>query len=440
MLAGIVLRSINLNSGLWLDEIWSMRTSASSRSIAEIVAACMADTHPPLFDLLLNLWMKVFGDTDFSGRLFALWWGVAGLIATWFYTLKLTTSRSTAFLALTLVTFNYFHIYYSNEVRFYGLLYLQALLILAHLYLYLKQQRLIHLLILTGVSALALYTHYYAVFLLAAVGVGMLILIISRKISARQFISVAAAGIVAVLLFVPWMPYMLQGGTSESWMQVPAWYDFINYFYLYTGKNPIEFLFLVLFSIGGFMLYKRLPLLVVLCGSLVVFGFIFPLLASHLVVPMLHERYTMIYLPAIFILAAVGFNELVSLRYSTKWAIVGVVVVSVVVNLTFIHPYFRTENKEPWKAIAGDLATDHRNLPVYSEMEFWLNYYLHQKQIPDAQIPGDYSSDGAFWYVATPYDVSDEGEKVPASYQRTEVREYKNGFRLMLMQEVSTAQ
>ncbi len=438
LFTGMILRVINLTTGgLWLDEIWSMQTSDSGNSVSAIIAACKLDTHPPLFDLMLHAWLTLFGDCDLSGRTFGLVWGLSGMIATWYIAWKITGKRSIAFVALALISFSYFHIYYSNEVRFYGFLYLLSLVAVANLYFYLKTGVWRHIVVFTFVMVLALYTHYYAVFLMASIGVSVLLLFAMQKISARVFWGTVISGITAVLIFSPWIPVMLSGSESASWMLAPNWYDFFNYFYLYTGKNPGEFIFLLAFFFLSVRFYWMNPVLFTLLFGMVLFGFLFPFIASHLVTPLLHERYTMIYFPAIILLVAVGFTGLLE-RYSKIAAgILLGVWISVGINLVFINDYFIEPQKEPWKAIAEDLQRENSVLqaPVYTEMKFWLDYYLVQNQQNPAKLPGEEDPKNLFWIMHSPYDLKPDSVLSEEDHIVEKEIKYENDFRLVLLRK-----
>ncbi|MGB0166606.1 MAG: glycosyltransferase family 39 protein, partial [Luteibaculum sp.] len=140
LIVGLALRLINISDGLWLDEIWSMQSSAPGNSFEQIIAYCKRDTHPPLFDLLLNLFLKLFGDTHYHGRVLALIFGIAGIALTWYYAGKISENRLVKFAAAALVCLSFFHIYYSGGGRFYSFLYLLSLLCISELYLYISRK------------------------------------------------------------------------------------------------------------------------------------------------------------------------------------------------------------------------------------------------------------------------------------------------------------
>lgn len=66
--AGVVARAIDLGGrSLWFDEAFSLRLAAGP-GLPDVVRACAADTHPPLYFLLLHLWTGLFGTSEAAAR------------------------------------------------------------------------------------------------------------------------------------------------------------------------------------------------------------------------------------------------------------------------------------------------------------------------------------------------------------------------------------
>lgn len=427
---GAVLRLLQLtNNGLWLDEIWSMQTSASTNSIAQIIERCQNDTHPPFFDILLHGWLTFFGDSDLSGRMLAYTIGLLGMAATWCYALRISGKRTTALVALALVSFSYFHIYYSNEVRFYGLLYLCSLMLISHVFLYAQLKKSSDLIITSVLAIVLLYTHYYGAFLLAGLALVILALRIVGEISNQQFLALCVAGSLAVLAFLPWVPSISAGNTADNWIAPPKIYDFFVYFYNYTGKNPVEFLFIIGGLVFAALQFMRNKVRSVLLFGLIVLGFMIPLIVSWAITPVLHERYTMIYFPAIVLLVSLGWSETNLLNCTRRSLILGAVWVAIAVNFTFIHSYFREETKEPWRKMAAELK-DSEKAPVYTEMKFWMDYYLDQQQLPQARPLEKWGEEEVFWYVSTPYTEQAFPALKDHQYQLNRRIEYSDSFSL----------
>lgn len=309
LIIGTGMRLFNLTNGLWLDEIWSMVMSAPDNSVIEIINNCKTDSHPPLFDIILHYFLVVFGNNDINSRLLALFIGMISILTTYYYTLRISKSYFASFLAFAMITLSFFHIYYSNEGRFYTFLYLLSVTVLSELYLFLKDKKIRNLISFILFSSLLVYTHYYGAILIFALYIIVLFLWFIKEINRKTFLQTAAGGVIILLLFSPWLPFMLSGQQKESWMTNPGIGDFFDYLFKYTGKNPVEFLFVLLALVMSVKFWKTNIKLYSLLFGTILLGFFIPFIVSYLSIPMLHFRYTFIYYPSIIILVALFWEQ-----------------------------------------------------------------------------------------------------------------------------------
>jgi 4-amino-4-deoxy-L-arabinose transferase-like glycosyltransferase len=175
---------------LWYDEGWSVHLARLTpwQALPEIMSA--GHTHPPLYYLLLGMWQTLAGPSEFSMRFPSLASGVL-MVATGYRLggevfrrfvsggegLQPAPSNWWTGLATALfLAFAPSQIAYSQEARSYTLLALEyALLILLTSRFLRRQWRLdsgdcVALILL---ESMALYTHYFAVMLLACLGLAM---------------------------------------------------------------------------------------------------------------------------------------------------------------------------------------------------------------------------------------------------------------------------
>ncbi len=83
-------------------------------------------THPPLFHVLMNLWISWFGVGETAIRSFALVFGVLSIpLAYWVG--RVAYDRLVGLIAATIITFSPFNIWYSQEARMYTMLMFFAL-------------------------------------------------------------------------------------------------------------------------------------------------------------------------------------------------------------------------------------------------------------------------------------------------------------------------
>ena len=77
LLLGTVLRVFKLGrESLWLDEVGTV--NIAQKSISEMFHYIVHfDVHPPLYYFLLHLWIRLFGDSEFSVRFPSVIFGIA---------------------------------------------------------------------------------------------------------------------------------------------------------------------------------------------------------------------------------------------------------------------------------------------------------------------------------------------------------------------------
>nr|MBC7244753.1 glycosyltransferase family 39 protein [Chloroflexota bacterium] len=166
-----VLRFYQLDSqSLWYDEGFSV--ALAKASWAEAIAWTAQDVHPPLYYLLLHLWIRLCGDHAFAVRTFSALCAIATLPLIYVMGKRIlgqTVGLTAAFLA----TFSPLGLYYSRETRMYTL---ATFLTLLASYLLLRitaipcprKQRIFLWGAYLLTSLAAAYVHYFALLVLVA--------------------------------------------------------------------------------------------------------------------------------------------------------------------------------------------------------------------------------------------------------------------------------
>ena len=215
-LLALGLRLIRLSyQPLWWDEGWSLYFATTGiRNMLELTAV---DIHPPLYYLLLHFWIRLFGPGVVSVRLLSVLVGTATVPLLYAAGRRLAGHRG-GLLAAFLLAISPFHIYYSQEVRMYGLVTLFGVAALCSVTQWDAREGRAGLAPWVGyvlAATAALYTAYYAAFLLLALNLYVLIRWLrSRTESARRAgwplrgLAAWFGGQLAVfLLFLPWLWY-----------------------------------------------------------------------------------------------------------------------------------------------------------------------------------------------------------------------------------------
>lgn len=130
-LAALVLRLIFINKpeGLWNDEYvcWQI---ASHPTLKVFWHAIKSQCHMPLYYIYLRFLMSIFGDSDIILRLTSVLPGVAAIPV--MYLIGKEKDEISGYMCAGFSTISSFLIYYSQEVRFYSLLFLISALCLLY--------------------------------------------------------------------------------------------------------------------------------------------------------------------------------------------------------------------------------------------------------------------------------------------------------------------
>jgi 4-amino-4-deoxy-L-arabinose transferase-like glycosyltransferase len=224
--AGVLLRSLRLSwQPIWWDEGYSVYFA--TESLSRLLWLTARDIHPPLYYALLHLWLGMpGGPSPENGRILSILFG--GLALPLQYRLAramFPARRLIAWIALLLLTFSPIHLYYSQEIRMYGLALTLGLAASIALWRWVAGRRqwgwaLAYL--LTGLAAL--YTLYYAALLLFAHAVWALVRL--RK-NLRAFSVLGGVYLLMFLLYLPWLTYAVPqlvgyvGGKVQSDQDTP---------------------------------------------------------------------------------------------------------------------------------------------------------------------------------------------------------------------------
>ncbi|MEK7660231.1 MAG: glycosyltransferase family 39 protein [Patescibacteria group bacterium] len=218
---------------IWHDEAFS--GLLVQYDIQEMFSRISLDVHPPLYYLLLRGWTDLLGNTTFTLRLFSVLFGCIATYLTWRIAQLLTRNKEIALASAFLFFANSFVIQHNMEARMYTLgitLILSALLAALTALNRTGYDRWNAWGAFTLLSAAALYTHYYTVFYIIAIGIAVLSLIWLQKKSGEEYIAslkglFGAAGLVGIL-YIPWLPTFLKQVaqvTEDYWIGAMTWWS-----------------------------------------------------------------------------------------------------------------------------------------------------------------------------------------------------------------------
>jgi mannosyltransferase len=224
---GLAVRFYHLSDrSLWFDEAFSWRLIQFP--LLQMIQRVGRDNHPPLYFILLKAWAAVFGDSPLALRSLSVLLSCATVCGVYLFaaaafgphppgphanTGTKSRQRGIGLLAAALVAVSSFQIRYSWEVRMYALA--AALTVFASWALFrcLCAPSRIHRWLIYGLCALLLaYTHYFALFTLAAQGVFVVAYLLVRAdwdpIALLRSPALRHALLVALLVTACWLPWL----------------------------------------------------------------------------------------------------------------------------------------------------------------------------------------------------------------------------------------
>jgi mannosyltransferase len=217
-LAGLVVLAAALRfstlgrQSLWYDEAFTPVHTLHPSLTATLSAVAHTENSPPLWYLLEWAVSRVFGTGAIALRSLSALAGVASVVVGWGIGRELAGRRA-AFATAALIAVNPLFVWYSQEARAYGLYTLMAALAVLCFLRALREPTPGRLTAFAVSGALALLTHYFAVFLLAPM---CLWLVLEHRAHRRVTLAaVAAVGAVGVAL----LPLIsAQGGRGTQWI------------------------------------------------------------------------------------------------------------------------------------------------------------------------------------------------------------------------------
>jgi uncharacterized membrane protein len=356
LISSLLVRIISLlKSSIWHDEGFSLMLA--SRSPLDIWLGSARDVHPPLYYEILHFWTEIFGNSVLSVRSLSL---VAGIIVVWLgyqIAFMISKKRNVALLAGLLLSLNPFLIRYSQEVRMYGILGVFLLIAIIGLIKVSKDSKdwFGYVLYVIGVSA-GLYTHYFTAMVVIAFWIYIVsIYFIKNKITLITNWRWWLANILALLIFLPWVPSMMAQFTRAQglgWLSktsIRTLNDTVWQFITFTDARQILILiyWLVPILILGLVAYVCIKdrSKEKFSRLLALFTFL-PLIMAIMISfirPVFHERY--------FVFSAIGLCLMMALAIyyiflNNKYLAISIALIIVLIQLVGIRNVYAQSNHQ----------------------------------------------------------------------------------------------
>ncbi len=223
-----VLRLIDLDEGLWIDELMTYVNYASA-PFGQLVSTYDSQNHHILYSLFAHASFLAFGEGAWSLRLPAVIFGVASIGALYLFARQVATQRE-ALLSAALLALSYHHIWFSQNARGYTALLFFTLFSSWLLVRALRERRLRLWIFYAIAITLGVYVHMTMLFVVF----GQFIVYLwermagtreNRRDMPREFLAgFCFAGLLTFVLYAPVLPQLL-GGTYLEGVQttIEAW-------------------------------------------------------------------------------------------------------------------------------------------------------------------------------------------------------------------------
>jgi mannosyltransferase len=217
----LFVRTRAIDGPFWIDE--GLTVGIASFPISEIPGVLRQDGSPPLYYLLLHVWIDVFGSSEASTHalsvVFALLAVPAALWAGWSL-----FGRRAGWIAAALAAVNPFLTVYAQETRMYSLVILLSILAaasFAHGFVFRRRR---YVAVFALVLAVMLYTHGWALFFAAGALAAVAVTARTGREPRPVLRDAALAFGAAALAFAPWVPTLLYqtAHTGAPWSNPPS--------------------------------------------------------------------------------------------------------------------------------------------------------------------------------------------------------------------------
>jgi hypothetical protein len=223
----LALRTQAIHARFWIDE--GLSVGISSHPLLHIPGVLRQDGSPPLYYLLLNVWMRVFGSGEADTHAMSVVFTMVTIPVAWIAARTLFGHRA-AWIAALMATINPFLTYYAQETRMYALVSLLSLVVAASFVAGFVQGRRRWLTLFSVSLALLVLSHNWGLFLAAGTMAALVPLWRGggdRRALVRDA-ALAYGG--ASLLYLPWVPSLVSQAlhTGAPWAQRPDPHDILN--------------------------------------------------------------------------------------------------------------------------------------------------------------------------------------------------------------------
>lgn len=428
LIIGAFLRLFHLDfQSVWLDEIHTLNEANPKLSFGEVHEALLvSEPHPPLYFFMMNIFFKIFGYTTIVARLFSALIGIAGLYAIYLLGKELFSKKAGIY-AMVLLSVNWFHIYYSQDARMYVLLFLTTTLSFYFLVKYLKSPSVKNAVIYGIVSALMIYSHFFALFTFIAQYLILLYFVIFPfNITRIKFVKhTLISAVTAIVLYIPTYKLLLKTTEMQSiWIPMPGLDVYTQFFKDFFGQSEMVLFFVVPIIIYYFIKLfgetqskdfsinpneDKFSFSFIILFLWILITMLIPLVRTYTSLPMLVNRYFINILPAILILLSIGLQMIKN--KTVKYGMISILFLFSLTDIFIVKKYYTNPTKTQFREGSNFIVENNANKnKVVTSLGWYFQFFLKNDKVNfeiidkplDAyveEIKGDTTKVAAFWYI-----------------------------------------
>ena len=168
---------------------------------------------------------------------------------------------------------------------------------------------------------------------------------------------------------------------------------------------------------------KETRVLYFIISAWLLLSYVFPYIKSIVSTPVLHERYTIIALPAWIIIFAIGLNSIKEARWQK--IVMAALVVAFSINLLFFRKYYTRITKEQFREASNFvLQNNAENLPIYAPLHWHYSFYFRgQSQKALAFYKSERKHLDKIWFLQGHFSEEEKKPLMDLVYQEFDLLE-----------------
>ncbi len=392
---GFIIRLINLNQSLWLDEAINIMASHDNSLWQMISQYALADFHPPGWFIILWVINHIFGYSEIVSRFPSLIFGTISIYLIYIVAKKIFNDR-VGILSAVFLSINGLHIFYSQEARMYSF---ATCAVLLNIYFFLKLiKKENYSQFLYAISAVLVLSSDYLSYLIFFPQ--FIYLFFYERQAIKRWVISLIPGAMVFLIWLPFFYQQLNIGLQTA-VNLSTWNAVVGGFSLkQPGLTFIKFIIGRISFDDKTLYYGAMILICSFFSSLILFGIKKKLRQSTLVLMWLIIPFVLAWvislllsilsyfrvlylLPAFLILIALGINEIISSRLKNITLSFVIIIFSVSSTIYLMNS---SQQREDWKSLIADL--DKKDGVVLMESNGLFSPFAYYAQNRDIKAQG----------------------------------------------------